>query len=197
MIRWHRDAANAVKQLGDDWKYPVSLKPGRFHVWSSGEFSFEYKPDVSWLYKDKEGERVAVWEIESGAPDNKRICGDAVLAALLRRNNAFCYLNKSENPKKLGSELRCDEPSEWKSGKLIGRKGEFKVSPEIAAFFLVVEEKYKSRMKENTEPYISALKNKTDLLKGVKVHVCGIPYDFKVEEMKKWLQKDQVIRQWK
>jgi len=196
MIRWHRNAENAVKQLGEDWKY-LSLKPGRFHIWSSGEFRFEYKPDVSWLYKDREGARVVVWEIESGFPDNKRICGDAVLAALLKRNNAFCYLKKSEYPQKLGPELRYDEPSEWKSDKLIGRKGELRVSPEIAAFFLVVEKKYESEVEENTEPYVSAIKNKTDLLKGVKMHICGIPRDLKVEDMKKWLQKDPVIKQWK
>jgi hypothetical protein len=195
MIKWHRKAQEAIRQLGEDVKF-LSLKPGRFHIWSSGEFRFEYKPDVSWLYPDGEGARVVVWEIESGAPDNKRICGDAVLAALLRRSNAFCYLDKSEDSQKLGSESRYDEPSEWKSGKLIGRKGQIRVSPEIAAFFLVVEEKYRNKMKENTKPYIDAILNKTDLLKGVKTHVSGMLHGLNVEEMKKTLKKDPVIRQW-
>jgi hypothetical protein len=196
MIRWHRNAENALKQLGKNWKY-LSLKPGRFHIWSSGQFRFEYKPDVSWLYKDGKGARVVVWEIESGYPDNKRICGDVVLAAMLRRNNAFCYLKKSEYLQKLGSELRYNEKSEWKGDKLIGKKGELRVSPEIAAFFLVVEELYKSKMKENTEPYVSTIRNKTDLLKGVKVHVCGVPHNLNVKEMMRYLQQDPVIKQWK
>jgi hypothetical protein len=172
MKKWHRCAVEAVTNLGKKLGYLEVMSPGSFHLWHAGRYIFEYKPDVVWLHPKKGVLRAYVWEIESKWPDTKRVCGDAVLASLIKPGHAFCFLPKESPCEKYGVTLRSTETSDW-TGRIIGEAGEdCRLSPELRAFFLLVEE-YET--KRNARPYLEAIKDKTKLFSEKTAKIMHLP----------------------
>jgi hypothetical protein len=197
MGQWHKNAVKAVKKLGEDLKYLEVVCPGSFHFWHAGQYIFEYKPDVVWLYHEKDVLKAVIWEIESMWPDTKRICGDAVLASLIGTRNAYCFRPRGSPCRKYGETIRDDERSEWKGGNIIGKKGECRLSPQLGAFFLLVEE-YET--KRNAKPYLNVIKSKTPLFKKephVHANVIHLATGLSVSSMKERLRSDYYLHIWK
>jgi hypothetical protein len=183
----------AVKELGKGFKYPYVMSPGSFHLWYAKKYIFEYKPDAVWLYNSNDAVRAVIWEIESKWPDTKRICGDAVLAMMIRSKHAFCYLTKDSDHLEHGTVLRTQRRSDW-TRKVIGEIGNYEFSPEISAFFLLVEE---YQTKRDIEPYIDAIKSKTFLFKETTVNVLHLPTNLNIYTMKERLRSDKRVKPWR
>jgi len=177
---WHKRVEKAIERVGEDWGYEI-LRPRVIHTFHSGYDQFEYHPDVCWLYRGrrKNEPNAIIWEIESGYPNFKRICGDFILAAQVISEYAHCYPWKGKSA--FGAELSEDmiyELSGTKRRERIYRKGErLLIRPNAKALFIVVE-----NYEEDFQRYVHTFMKLTNLLQDVGVF--SVPkkmYGYQVE----------------
>jgi hypothetical protein len=177
---WHRRVERVLERVGRDWGYEI-LRPRVIHFVHSGYAQFEYHPDVCWLYRGrkKDEPNAIIWEIESGYPDFKRICGDFILAAEVISKYVHCYPWKGESL--FGLELSEDmiyELSGKKRKKITYKKGErLLIHPNAEALFIVVE-----NYEEDFRRYIHTIRKITGFIEDAEVF--AVPkklYGYQVE----------------
>lgn len=177
---WHKRVEKALEKVGKDWGYEI-LRPRVIYFVRGGYAQFEYHPDVCWLYRGrkKEEPNAIIWEIESGYPDCKRICGDFILAAQVVPKYAHCYPWKGESM--FGSELSEDmiyELSGKERKEITYRKDErLLIRPNARALFIVVQ-----NYKEDFQRYVHTIRKVTGFIDDTEVF--SIPkklYGYQVE----------------
>lgn len=166
-LSWHKRVETALEKVGKDWDYEI-LRPRVIHIIHGGYIQFEYHPDVCWLYRGRSREEpnAVIWEIESGYPDIKRVCGDVLLAGQVIPEYASCYPWKVRT--RFGSELSEDVTYELEGEKrreVTYRKYERTfIRPNAKALFIVVE-----NYEEDFRRYVNTIKKITGLIEDTEV----------------------------
>jgi len=91
-LGWHKRVEESLEEVGEEWDYEI-LRPRVIHFHHHNYYQFEYHPYVCWLYRGRslEEPNAIIWEIESGYPDFKRVCGDATLSGQVLPDYVECY----------------------------------------------------------------------------------------------------------
>jgi hypothetical protein len=184
---WHKKVEQALEKVGKDWRYQI-LRPRVIHFIYHGYAQFEYHPDVCWLYRGRNTEEpnAIIWEIESGYPDFKRICGDLLLAAKVMSKHAECYPWKDES----GFGARLTEDRIYELGKKITYKKDERllVRPNVKALFIIVE-----NYEGDFQRYINTISKTMGLIEDATVF--SVPRGLKLSEVETRIRRLKHLRE--
>ena len=168
--RWHETVIQALEEVGKQWKYEI-LNTRVIHIHLEREpskYQFEYHPDACWLYRGKSREEpnAIFWEIESGDPDYKRVCGDVILGGLVTSRNADCYPWGGEIP--FGFELQEDVAyplfGKTKRKRVYRQKERILIHPNVKAIFIIVQD-----YDDDYSRYVETIRKITNIVPDAKV----------------------------